>query len=231
MSTSTPIDRDIRVRDAVQGQLEWDPEVDAGGIGVTANKGAVTLTGTIDTYAGKLAAERAAKRVRGVRAVANDLEVRLLLERTDSDIAADVTRSLEMCSRIPSTVQAAVHQGRVTLTGQVNWLFEKRIAEKALRHIRGVRAVVNYITIAPRMVERNVQHLILEALQRHANIDARGITVATMGDKVILTGTVGTWLQRDAAEQAVAGAPGIAHVDNQLIVEPHGSNADDWEIC
>jgi osmotically-inducible protein OsmY len=231
MSTISLTDRDIRVRDAVLRQLEWDPEVDAGGIGVTASKGAVTLTGAVATYAGKLAAERAAKRVRGVRAVANDLDVRLVAERTDADIAADVTRSLEMCGGIPSTVQAAVHHGRVTLTGQVNWLFQKPMAEKALRHIRGVRAVVNYIAVAPRAIERDVQHRIAEALHRHASIDARSISVATMGDTVILTGTVGTWLQRDAAEKAAAAAPGIAHVDNRLIVEPHGTDADDWEIC
>jgi osmotically-inducible protein OsmY len=231
MSTISLTDRDVRVRDAVLRQLEWDPEIDAGGIGVTASKGAVTLTGTIGTYAGKLAAERAAKRVRGVRAVANDLEVRLLLDRTDADIAADVTRSLEMCGGIPSTVQGVVHHGRVTLTGQVNWLYQKRAAAKALQHIRGVRAVVNYIAVAPREIERDVRHRIAETLHRQANIDVRRIMVATMGDKVILTGTVGTWLERDLAEKAAAAAPGIAHVDNRLIVEPHGGDADDWEIC
>ena len=231
MSTSSLTDRDVRVRDAVLRQLEWDPEVDAGGIGVTASKGAVTLTGTIGTYAAKLAAERAAKRVRGVRAVANDLDVRLLLERTDADIAADVTRSLEMCGGIPSTVQAVVHHGRVTLTGQVNWLFQKHAAEKALRHIRGVRAVLNYIAIAPRAIQRDAQHRIAEALHRQASIDARRITVATMGDKAILTGTVTSWWERDAAERAAAGAPGVADVDNRLIVEPHVSDVDDWEIC
>jgi osmotically-inducible protein OsmY len=231
MTTMNLTDRDVRVRDAVLRQLEWDPEVDASAIGVSAGKGAVTLTGYIGTYAGKLAAERAAKRVRGVRAVANDLGVRLMLERTDADIATDVSRALEMCGAIPSTVQAVVHHGHVTLTGQVDWLFQTRAAEKALRHIRGVRAVVNYIAIAPRAIERDAQHRIAEALHRQASIDARRITVATMGDKVILTGTVASWWERDAAERAAAGAPGVAHVDNRLIVEPHGSDADDWEIC
>jgi osmotically-inducible protein OsmY len=212
-------------------QLAWDPEVDASGVGVAAKAGVVTLTGYIDSYSGKLAAERAAKRVRGVRAVANDIEVRLKLERTDADIAADVARALELRSTIPNSVQASVHSGHVTLTGKVNWQFQKRDAEKALRHIRGVRTVLNYITVAPRAVERDVRHRIVEALHRNANIDARHITVTVSGDKAILTGTVGTWLQRESAERAAADAPGIAHVDNRIVVEPRSFDAVPDEIC
>lgn len=220
MSTASLSDTDVRVRDAVMRQLDWDPEVDAGAVGVSAKKGAVTLTGYIDTYAGKLAAERAAKRVRGVRAVANDIQVRLKLERTDADIAADVVRMLDLRSTIPNNVQAAVHIGHVTLTGKVDWLFQKREAEKALRHVRGVRDVSNHISVAPRAVERDVKHRIVEALHRNANLDARHITVALSGDNAILTGSVGTWLQRESAERAAADAPGIAHVDNRIVVNP-----------
>ena len=149
MSTETLTDADVRVRDAVLEQLEWDPRVQASAIGVTACGGAVTLTGFIDTYAGKLAAERAAKRARGVRAVANDLEVRRKLERTDPDIAADVTRALEESDSIPGSVQASVHNGRVTLTGKVDGVFQKYNAEQVVRHIRGVRSVADYISVAP----------------------------------------------------------------------------------
>ena len=170
MSTATLTESDLLLRAAVERQLEWDPEVDASAIGIAAKDGAVTLTGYIGTYAGKLAAERAAKRVRGVRAVANDIDVRLKLERTDADIAADVSRILALRSTIPATVQAAVHNGHVTLTGKVQWLFEKREAEKAVRHVRGVRNVLNLITVAPRAVERDVRHRIVEALHRNANI-------------------------------------------------------------
>jgi osmotically-inducible protein OsmY len=212
-------------------QLEWDPEVDAGAIGVAAKGGSVTLTGLIGTYSGKLAAERAAKRVRGVRAVANDIEVRLKLERTDSDIAADVVRALELRSTVPDTVQAAVHGGHVTLTGRVNWLFQKLDAEKTLRQIRGLRGVVNHITVAPRAVELDVRHRIVEALHRNANIDARHITVTISGDRAILTGDVGTWLQRESAERAAADAPGIAHVENRIAVEPPSLDAVPDEIC
>jgi osmotically-inducible protein OsmY len=220
MATANLTDTDIRVRDAVLRQLEWDPQVDASAVGVAAKKGAVTLTGYIDTYAGKLAAERATKRVRGVRAVANDIEVRLKLERSDADIAADVTRALELHSTIPTTVQAAVHRGHVSLTGHVYWEFQKRNAEKAVRPIRGVRAVVNHIIVASAAVERDVRHRIVQALHRNANIDARQITVSVSGDQAILTGHVGTWLQRESAERAAGDASGIAHVDNRIAVEP-----------
>jgi osmotically-inducible protein OsmY len=219
------------VRDAVLRQLEWDPEVDAGGVGVVARNGAVTLTGDIDTYAGKLAAERAAKRVRGVRAVANDIEVRLKLERTDADIASDVVRALQLRSTIPDSVQAAVHNGYITLTGKVQWLFQSREAEKTVRHIRGVRNVFNHIAVAPRAVERDVRHRIVEALHRNANIDARHITVTMAGEKAILTGTVGSWLQRESAERAAADAPGVAQVENRIGVEPPSLDAVPDEIC
>jgi osmotically-inducible protein OsmY len=119
----------------------------------------------------------------------------------------------------------------VTLTGKVNWQFQKRDAEKAVRHIRGVRAVLNYIDVAPRAVERDVRHRIVEALHRNANIDARHITVTVSGDTAILTGTVGTWLQRESAERAAADAPGIAHVDNRIVVEPRSFDAVPDEIC
>jgi osmotically-inducible protein OsmY len=191
----------------------------------------VTLTGYIDTYSGKLAAERVVKRVRGVRAVANDIEVGLKLERTDADIAADVVRALEMRSTVPSSVQAAVHHGHVTLTGRVDLLFQKRDAENALGHIRGVRNVRNHITVAPRAIERDVRHRLVAALHRNANLDARHITVTVLADKAVLTGSVGTWLQRECAEQAAADAPGITQVENRIVVEPRSLDPVGDDIC
>jgi osmotically-inducible protein OsmY len=200
-------------------QLDWDPEVDASAVGVAARHGTVTLSGFTDTYSGKLAAERAAKRVRGVRAVANDIEVRLRLERTDADIAQDAARALELRSTIPDAVQAVVHQGRVTLTGRVELLHQKKSAEWAVRHVRGVRGVFNHITVEPRVAARDVRHQIVKALHHNADVDARHITVTVSGDTATLTGSVGTWLQRESAERAATCAPGIAHVDNQIAVE------------
>jgi osmotically-inducible protein OsmY len=231
MTTASLTDTDVRVRDAVLRQLEWDPEVDASAVGVAAKSGMVTLTGYIDSYAGKLAAERAAKRIRGVRAVANDIEVRLKLERTDADIATDIVRALELRSTVPQSVQAAVHGGHVSLTGKAFWQYQKRDAEKALRHIRGVRSVVNHITVASGAVERDVRHRIVEALHRNANVDARHITVTVSGDQATLTGNVGTWLQRESAERAAADAPGIARVDNRIVVEPRTLDAVPDDMC
>ena len=230
MSTATMTDKDARVRDHVQQQLEWDPQVDASAIGVAAKDGSVTLTGYVDSYTGKLAAERVAKRVRGVRAVANDIEVRLKLGRTDADIAADAARALDLYASILKGVQAAVHDGHVTLTGTVAWLFQKTHAEKVVRHIRGVRGVFNYLKVAPRAVEHDVHHRISAALHRNANLDAKRIAVGVAGDTATLTGTVSTWLERDSAERAAADAPGIATVVNRIVVEPVDSG-DTFEIC
>ena len=233
MTTATLTDADVRVRDAVMRQLDWDPEVDASAVGVAAKNGTVTLTGFIDSYSGKLAAERATKRVHGVRAVANDVAVRLRLERTDPDIAQDAARALELRSTIPDGVQAIVHTGHVTLTGRVDWLFQKQSAENAVRHIRGVRGVLNHISVAPRAAVRDVQHRIVKALHQNADVDARHISETVSGDTATLTGAVGTWLQRDSAERAAANAPGIAHVDNRVTVQSfHDSKMDDWDaIC
>lgn len=230
MTTSTITERDLRLRNHVQEQLEWDPEVDASAIGVAAKEGTVTLTGYIDSYAGKLAAERVVKRVRGVRAVANDVEVRLKTGRTDTDIAADAARVLDLYASIPRGVQAAVHNGHVTLTGTVAWLFQKAHAEKVVHDIRGVRGVFNHLAVAPRAVERDVHHRINAALHRNANLDAKRIAVSVEGGAVTLTGTVSTWLERDSAERAAAGAPGITTVFNRIDVEPVDS-ADTFEIC
>jgi osmotically-inducible protein OsmY len=219
VSTASLTDADARVRDAVTRQLEWDPEVDASAVGVAAKNATVTLTGYIDTYSGKLAAERAAKRVHGVRAVANDIEVRLKLGRTDVDIANDAAQALELRGTVPEGVQAVVHNGHVTLTGKVAWLFQKWEAEKAVRHIRGVLNVSNRISVAPHAVVRDVRRRVVQALHHNADLDARHITVTVAGDTATLTGTVGTWLQRDSAERAAANAPGVAHVDNQIVVQ------------
>ena len=220
MTTASLTNVDLRVRDGVMRQLDWDHEVDASAIGVAAKSGAVTLTGYIDSYSGKLAAERAAKRVHGVRAVANDIDVRLILERTDADIALDAVRALEFRTMVPDSVQAAVHHGHVTLTGRVSWVFQKWTAEHAVSHIRGVRHVLNHIVVVPHAAVRDVQRRIAKALHEDADVDARHITAAVLGETAILTGTVGSWLQRESGERAAANAPGIAHVDNRIVVEP-----------
>lgn len=220
MSTISLTDLDMRVRDHVVRQLDWDPEFDASGIGVTAKDGVVTLTGYIDTYAGKLAAERAAKRVRGVRGVANDLEVRLKVGRTDSDIAGDAVRALELRSTVPATIQVTVHDGHLTLTGTAGWLYQSRAAEQAVHHITGVRGVFNHIDVAGGAVSRDVRHRIVQALHRNADLDARHVAIDVSGGVATLSGSVTTWQQRETAERAAASAPGITRVKNEILVEP-----------
>lgn len=231
MTTMNLTETDLRVRESVTRQLDWDPEVDGSAVGVAARDGVVTLTGYIDSYAGKLAAERTAKRVHGVRAVANDIEVRLKLGRTDEDIARDAARVLSLRSGVPESVQAVVHSGYVTLTGMVNWIVQKESAEEAIRHIRGIHGVRNHIDVKPHATERDVRHRIVEALHRNADLDARHIAVTVSGAVATLRGRVRTWLQRDAAEHAAANAPGITQVDNRIVVEPPDRPEALDEIC
>jgi osmotically-inducible protein OsmY len=221
MTTASLTGTDVRLRDAVIRELDWDPEVDDSAVGVAAKDGVVTLTGFVDSYTGKLAAERTVKRVRGVRAVANDIVVRPKVDRTDADIAADVARALKLRPGIPESVQAVVHNGRVTLTGKVEWLVQGNHAEETVRHIRGVRGVLNHIEVSPKTTLRDVRRRIMQALHRNADVDAHHIDVAIGDDDaVILTGTVGSWAQRDAAERAAGSAPGIRRVDNRMVVMP-----------
>jgi osmotically-inducible protein OsmY len=216
MATITLSDTDIRLRNGVVKQLDWDPEVDASGIGVAAKDGVVVLTGQVPTYTDKLAAERVAKSVRGVRGVANDLVVRLRAETTDAEMAAEAVRALGQRHNVPPEVQLAVHDGHVTLTGTVTWLFQSQQAEKAVRHIKGVRGVFNHITVRAVSTASDVRHRIVEAMHRNADLDARHVEVIMDGNVATLKGTVGSYAQFDAAARAAAAAPGIARVENRL---------------
>ena len=232
MTTATLTGTDVRLRTFVVRELDWDPEVDASAIGVSAKDGVVTLTGYVDTYAGKLAAERVAKRLRGVRAVANDITVRLTVDRTDADIAADAAAALKLQTTVPANVQIAVHHGHLTLTGTVEWLAQKNAAAAAVQHVPGVHAVVNYIEVAPKPIFRDVHRRIVAALHRNADLDARNLRVEVTGDVVTLNGTVESCLQREAAERGAASAPGIRRVDNQIVVVPSSFEAvEEEEIC
>lgn len=233
MSTANVVQEATIIRDAVMQQLEWDSQVDATDIGITARGGVVTLTGFIDSYAGKLAAERVAKRVRGVRAVANDIQVRLRLERTDPEIAGDIDAALRLRPAIPESVQAVVHAGHVSLTGQVPTFFVRALASEAVRHIRGVSDVINYISVEPAASVRDLRRRIVQALHRSAEIDARGVAIAVDGSTVRLEGEVGSWAEMEAVEGAVMHAPGITNVDNRITVAPHAVPLPpiDAEIC
>jgi osmotically-inducible protein OsmY len=229
MTIGTLSREDTRTRDAVLLQLEWDSQVDASGIGVTAHNNIVTLTGIVGSYAEKLAAERAAKRVHGVRGVANDVQVRLKLARTDSEIAANAVRALDLRAALPDSIQAVVHNGHLTLTGVVPTLFHRTVAEKAVRHIRGLKATVNRITVTPAAAPRDIRHEIARALHRDATIHGRGIEVTVDDHKVTLRGQVASWHERESAERAAMHATGIAEVDNQIDVAWPAVGAGDFD--
>ena len=218
MTTAQLTAADLLLRDRVMQQLEWDSQLDASAVGVVATDGVVTLTGYVDTYAGKLAAERAVKRVRGVRAVANEVQVRLRLERTDADIATDAAQALRLRASLPETVQVVVHNGHITLSGTVPTLFQRAVAEKAVHHIKGLKGVVNRITVAPSATSTDLAAQIAGALQREADVNAYGIEVTSSGDTAVLKGTVRSWREREAAERAAMHSRGISHLVNLLVV-------------
>jgi osmotically-inducible protein OsmY len=220
MSTAIATQTDSLIRDAVTQQLTWDSQYDAQSIGVIVQDGVVTLTGFIDSYAAKLAAERAAKRVRGVRVVANDIQVRLRLERTDQDIAADIAAALRLSPAIPESVQFVVHDGHVVLTGTAPTLFVSALAADAVRHLRGVKGVVNHVEVLPTATFTDLRRRIAGALHRCADIDARSLTIVIEGSTVTLDGEVDSWSEVEAAEKAVMHAPGVTEVVNRIRVVP-----------
>ena len=217
----------IRTDEAIQTdvleELKWDTRVQPNEIGVIVKDGVVTLTGWVDSYLKKMAAEEAAHRVRGVKAVANDIEVRLpgSAERTDADLAKAVITALKWQAAIPAgTLDVTVSQGWVTLKGEVEFGFQKRFAERAVQRLSGVKGVTNLITVKPRLSPSDLKQQIERALIRNAETDARNITVEVQGSKVILRGTVRSYAEKQAAEDTAWSAPGVSEVDNRIVILP-----------
>lgn len=219
MSTTLTI-LDQRLRDAVMHQLDSDPQVDASLVGVSAQEGVVTLSGYVNSYAEKLAAERSCRRVLGVRALANELEVRLAVERIDPEIARQALEALKNRIDVPRGIAVTVRNGHLTLSGVVEWMYQKAAAERAVKYLRGVKGVFNQITLSPSAVPKDVQKRIIDALHRHADIDARRIHVEAEGSRVTLSGTVRSWMEKDEAQRAAWRVPGVAVVDNRICVVP-----------
>ena len=217
--TAAPSDEQIQ-RD-VLAELRFEPRVTPHEIGVAVKDGVVTLMGWVDSYTKRWAAEEAAHRVRGVKAVANDIDVRLPLSaaRTDVDIAAAAVRALEWDAMVPiDKLDVTVSKGWVTLKGEVEWQYQKQDAERVVRRLSGVRGVTNLILVTPRLTASELKEKIELALVRSAQLDAQRITVEVQGTKAILRGTVRAWAEREEAERAAWAAPGITAVENLITI-------------
>lgn len=211
------------LRREVLEELEWEPRLGCSAVGVTvAAAGVVTLRGVVKSYAEKVAAERAAKRVRGVRAVVNDIDVKLPMshERNDADVANAVVRSLEWNVLVPhDTIEARVSDGWVRLEGVVDWNFQRAAAEESVQQLAGVKGVTDLISVKPHVTIHDVRERIEAALGRNAELEAHRIKVVAQDGKVILRGHVQSWGERAAAEGAAWAAPGVTAVDDELDID------------
>jgi osmotically-inducible protein OsmY len=216
------------LQDLVTAELRWDPSIDAANIGVTAHDGAITLSGHVANYWQFVAAEQAAKRVRGVVAVASELDVHLPASsrRDDTDIAEELSHSLAHSISLPvGSVKATVRKGSVTLEGAVTWSSQREAAERIARHAAGITQISNRITIKAATSAHDVENDIRAALHRRANLDANGVHVSVQGNVATLTGTVSSLAEDRAVWWAASAAPGIERVVDQLTVLPAPARA------
>jgi osmotically-inducible protein OsmY len=221
MKAKTQPNTNHQLREAVMTQLDWEPEAPGAGIGVSVSEGVVTLTGFVNTYSERLAAEKAVKLVRGVRGIANDLVVRPFSKPTDTDIVKTALHTLESDVRVPADkVIVTVDEGIVALEGEVEWPHQKDAAEAALEHLLGVRGILNEITVKPATPPAEIKEMIVASLGRGALFGGDRIVVEVADGKVTLSGHVRSMIEREEAGRIARAAPGVARVGNRLIVMP-----------
>jgi osmotically-inducible protein OsmY len=217
MKSDSEIERDVK------DELTWNPDLDASDIAVSVKNGVVALAGYVRSYADRYEAEMAAKRVAGVVGVANDIEVRLpsVDERPDPDIARDAVAALRIQLPFSSeSIKVIVKSGWVTLEGQVEWQYQKNTAETTVRRIKGVKGVINSILLQPRAEPSQIKSQIMGAFRRNAEVDADRIQIETDGSKVVLKGSVRSWIEREEAERVAWSAPGVSAVEDRIVVSP-----------
>jgi osmotically-inducible protein OsmY len=214
-------DKDLKPH--LQSALDWEPSLDASDIGVSVDEGVVTLRGNVGSYAEKVTAERVALRVYGVKAVANDLVVHVPSEfaRTDTKIAQAAVDALKYnATLLNDRVTVTVTNGWLTLNGALDWQYQKDATARVVRDLAGVKGLTNNIIIKPRVQPIDVRDKIEAAFKRSAQIDARRVNVTATGGKVILSGNVHSWAERQEAERAAWAAPGVTQVEDRLSVVP-----------
>jgi osmotically-inducible protein OsmY len=212
---------DTDIRQDVESELRWAPELDETDIAVKGTGGVITLTGFVKTYMEKYEAERAAKRVKGVEAVANDIEVRLSSDFAvpDPELARNAVQALR--TELPfvhEKIKVLVDHGRVTLEGSLDWGYQRAWAEKAVRKLKGMKTLINLLVVTPRVQPSDVKKKIQSAFVRSAQLDANRISVEAQDGEVILRGKVRTWAEREAAQETAWAAPGVTQVKNEISV-------------
>jgi len=213
---------DSQIQKDVMDQLKWEPLLDSAQIGVAVRNGVVSLSGFVDTYYKKIKAEDAARKVAGVRALAEELQVgpSPFYHKSDSDIAETALSSLRQHTSVPNeNIKIRVEDGIVTLEGEVDWNYQRKLAEQALEGLAGVRGIVNNLVIHSVATSENIKKRITDAFKRHAVLDASKLTAEIVGSKVILRGTVKSYVEREDAESAAYSAPGIFQVDNRIAID------------
>ena len=229
MNTTTPI-TDEWIQQAVIMELKWEGRIEPNEIGVAVEDGIVTLTGLVDAYAERLAAEEAAQRIHGVRAVANEIEIRLPQsnEGSDSDLAAAILHALHWDAFVPTDkLEISVAHGWVTLKGEVARPYQRLDAERVVRRLAGVKGLTNLIAVQATVTPTELKQQIEAALVRGAHTDAARINVEVRGGTVVLSGTVRSWAEQHDAERAVWLAPGVQAVEDRLLVEIPGAQMRD----
>jgi osmotically-inducible protein OsmY len=213
--------KDTELRDIVERALDYEPSIDAANIGVAVENGVVTLTGHVVTYAQKYVAERVVQGVSGVRGIAQEIEVRDGHGKrlADDEIASRALNSIAWDVTVPDgKIQVRVQQGWVTLSGKVDWYFQRAAAEHVVRKLSGVLGVINQIVVQPAIKVSDVKHRIEDALKRSAEIEASGVTVSVSDNRVTLEGKAHSLSERRAIERAAWAAPGVASVDDRLVL-------------